>query len=67
MSGTLVFIWFIVTEGVTILGESIYTAVPELGVIPIISLFLCSFHMRCNLGEFGSAYFDLNLKRCGVC
>ena len=67
MTGTVVFIWFIVTGGVTILGELIYTAVPELGVISIVSLFLCLFHMHCNLGEFRSAYFDLNLKRCGAC
>ena len=50
MTGAVVFLWFIVTEGVTILGESIYTAAPELEVIPIVSLFLCLFHMHCSLG-----------------
>ena len=65
MTGTVIFLWFIVTGGVTILGELIYTAAPKLGVISIVSLFLCLFHMHCNLGEFRSAYFDLNLKqRC---
>ena len=67
MTGRFVFLWFIVTGGVTILGESIYTAAPKLGVIPIVSLFLCLFHMHCNLGEFRSAYFDLNLKQRGAC
>ena len=66
MTGAVVFLWFIVTGGVTILGESIYTAAPELEVIPITSLFLCLFHMHCSVGEFRSAYFDLNLKRCGA-
>ena len=60
-----VFLWFIVT-GVTIFGESIHTAAPELGVNPIVSLILCLFHMHCNLGELRYAYFDLNLKRCGA-
>ena len=63
MTGTVIFLWFIVTGGVTILGELIYTAAPKLGVISIVSLFLCLFHMHCNLGEFRSAYFNLNLKR----
>ena len=65
MTGTVVFLWFIVSGEVTIFGESICTAAPELGVIPIVSLFLCLFHMHCNLGDFRSAYFDLDLKRCG--
>ena len=60
-----VFLWFIVT-GVTILGMSIYNAAPELGVIPIVSLFLCLFHMHCNLRELRYAYFDLNLKWSGT-
>ena len=45
MTGTVVFLWFIVTGAVNILEESIYIAAPELGVIPIVLLFLCLFHM----------------------
>ena len=63
MTGRVVFLWIIVTGRVTILGLLIYTAAPELGVIPIVSLFLCLLHMHCNLGEFRSGYFDLNLKQ----
>ena len=66
MTGRVVFLWFIVTGGVTILGVYIYTTAPELGFIPIVSLFLCLFHMHCNLGELRSAYFDLNFKRRGA-
>ena len=66
MTWAIVFLWFIVTGGVTILGESISTAPPELEVIPIISLLLCWFHMHCTLGKFKPAYFDLNLKRRGA-
>ena len=63
MTGTVAFLWFIVTGGVAIFRESICTTAPELGVIPTVSLFLCLFHMHCNLGEFRSAYFDLDLER----